>query len=433
MRVILRSLALFLIPASLSAGIVGPRVSATVESSGVAHVIVALREVPAHSRVAALSRLERDVRIAERWDRLGAFSADVNADALATLQNDPDVLRVDLDSGGSGGDDSSFGLIGGNTVASLGYAGTGVRVAVLDSGVDLNHVDLKGAIADEQCFCTNSDGSGCCPDRQTTQSGPGAAADEYGHGTNVTGIIASKGTIAPAGLAPGVRVIAVRVLDSRNRFSGTSQILSGMDWVAAKHPEVRVVNMSLYTDALFATHCDAATAWTIAFARAIAALRANGALVFVCSGNSASATSMGAPACNAQAISVGAVYGQSFGTIVSTWCTDATTTADQVACFSNSNATLDLLGPGVRVESTGLNAATSTYTGTSQATPHAAAVAALLLGIAPDLTADQVEAILVNSGKPLIDGRNGVVTPRVDALAAVQAVVNHRPRRRVAH
>jgi subtilisin family serine protease len=425
--------AIFLsLSASARAGTIGPHVAARVAQSGRVRVIVALRDGPESRTATALSRLERSMKIGDRWERFGAFVADTDSAALAELEGDPDVLRVDLDSGGSGGDDASLGLIGGNIVRAMGYSGAGVTVAVLDSGIDETHPDLKAGIADEQCFCANADGTGCCPNRQTTQSGFGAAADEYGHGTNVAGIIASQGTIAPVGLAPGVRIVAVRVLDANNLFSGSSQVLSGMGWVLTKHPETRVVNMSLYTGALFTGTCDETTSFTIAYSRAIAALRANGTLVFACSGNSGSSVAIGAPACNQLAISVGAVYDTPIGPWSAFSCTDNTTAADQVTCFSNSNATLDLLGPGVRVTSTGLGSARSTYTGTSQATPHAAALAAILFGIDPTLTPDAVESILKNTGKPLLDPRNGVLTPRVDALAAVQWLKSTRPKKRAA-
>jgi serine protease len=78
----------------------------------------------------------------------------------------------------------------------------------------------------------------------------------------------------------------------------------------------------------------------------------------------------------------------------------------------------------------------STFVGTSQATPHAAGAAAVLLEVNPQLTPADIERILESTGKPLLDARNGVTTPRVDVLAAVQAA---RPagggvrRRRSAH
>lgn len=415
---------------STSAATIGRHVAARVSESGRAHVMVALREVPLSARRAAFDRLDRTMRIGERWERFGAFTADVDAVGLAALQADPDVLSVDFDSSGSGGDDESFALIGGNTVSALGYTGAGVTVAVLDSGIDVTHPDLKDALVDEQCFCSNADGSGCCPKRLTTQSGPGAAADEYGHGTNVTGIIASRGRITPIGLAPGVRIVAVRVLDSHNAFNGTAQVISGMDWVLQHHPETRVVNMSLYTNALYTGACDESAPFTIAFSRALAALRANGTLVFACSGNNANATAIGAPACNQLAISVGAVYDSSIGPGGAFTCTDPTTAADQVTCFTNSNATLDLLAPGVQVRSTGMGGGISIFTGTSQATPHAAALAAVLFGMNPSLSADAVESILKSTGKPLFDSRNGVTTPRIDALAAVQSLRSTRPKSR---
>src|SRR3546814_3683368 len=71
---------------------------------------------------------------------------------------------------------------------ALGLGGKGRKVAVIDSGVDGDHADLAARLVDEACFCTEQSG-GCCPNHRATQFGPGSAADDYGHGTNVAGII----------------------------------------------------------------------------------------------------------------------------------------------------------------------------------------------------------------------------------------------------
>ena len=339
------------------------------------------------------------------------------------------VLRIDPDVGGSGTLAQSVPLIGADKVHILGYTGRGVTVAVLDTGVDESHPDLVGRIVDEHCYCRNSDGTGCCPNGQTTQSEAGAAADDHGHGSNVTGIIGSRGVVASVGVAPGVNFVVVKVLDRNNRFSSTAQIISALDWLIDNHPEVRVVNMSLGTDALFSTACDSAVAFTTAFASAINTMRSNGTLVFVSSGNDASATSMEAPACIQNAISVGAVYDSNVGPLTF-GCTDLTTMADQITCFSNSNSTLDLLAPGAVITSDWLRGGTSNFYGTSQASPHATGSAAVLLEIRPSLTADQVEGILKTTGKSILDSRNGVVTPRIDLFAAASAVLSPPPKRR---
>jgi subtilisin family serine protease len=349
--------------------------------------------------------------------------------ALRALEGDPNVVAIDLDVPGHGGDAESLPLIGGNTVQAMGFRGDGITVAVLDSGFDPKNADLTHVVVDEHCFCRNADGTGCCPNKQTTQSGPGAARDENGHGTNVTGIIASQGGTAPIGVAPGVKVVSVRVLDANNAFAGISQVVDALQWVADNHPEVRVINMSLLTGAHFEGHCDQQSSYNQAISALVKQLRARGTLVFACSGNTASPTSMGSPACVDPVTAVGAVYDSALGTI-SFGCTDKTTAADQITCFTDSDFALDLLAPGAVITSTGLNAPLSTYRGTSQASPHAAGAAAVLMSMRPELTADAVETILTATGKPLFDARNGVTTPRIDLLAAVQALQNTRPKRR---
>jgi hypothetical protein len=106
-------------------------------------------------------------------------------------------------------------------------------------------------------------------------------------------------------------------------------------------------------------------------------------------------------------------------------CTDTTTAADNVACWSDSTDALDLLAPGASISSAGFTGTTSTYFGTSQAAPHAAAVAALLREAKPSLTPDEMENRLEGTGKlvtdDLADGNGGTnrTTPRVDARVAL--------------
>ncbi|HWW61232.1 MAG TPA: S8 family serine peptidase [Thermoanaerobaculia bacterium] len=387
------------------------------------------REVIAHVQRNVLER-HPDFVPAARWRNVAAMAGEATPEELERLAADADVVRVDPDTGGTGGAAQSMPLVGADIVHNLGYTGRNVVVAVLDSGVDLAHEDFSGRIADQHCFCRNADGSGCCPDGTTEQSGAGAAADDHGHGTNVTGILASGGAKSVAGMAPSATIVAVKVLDRNNAFASTTQVISALDWLLSHHREVRVVNMSLLTNALFGSYCDETTAFTGAFASAINALRFNGTAVFACSGNNANAQMMGAPACVTNAISVGAVYDASFGAFNGFGCSDATTTADRITCFSNSNTTLDLLGPGALITSSGRGNALSTFAGTSQATPHVAGAAAILFSIRPTLTVDQVETLLKKTGKPIVDERNGVTAPRLDILDAVQELLRPVPPRR---
>jgi len=373
-------------------------------------------------RARVLSRLgTSDFRRLDRWQSIPGFAGVITREGLRKLAASPEVLRIDLDAAGGGHLAESGALVRAPSVHALGYTGAGVVVAVLDSGVDASHVDLADALIAERCFCQNADGTGCCPDGSTNQGGEGSARDDHGHGSNVAGIIVSNGTLAPRGIAPDSSLVAVRVLDSENRFNSTSQILSALDWIITSRPDVDVVNMSLGTGQRFQGNCDSATAWTALLASAIDTLRARGTPCFVSAGNEADLAAMGAPACVASSIAVGAVYDADIGTVTFDSCEDATSAPDRVACFSNAGTALDLLAPGAAITSTSLTTRTSTFFGTSQASPHAAGGAALLLSKNASLTVDEIEDALVSTGTPVTDHRTGGVHPRLNLLDAIQS------------
>jgi subtilisin family serine protease len=422
--VIRSALASLLLAVPLFAGVVDRDVEREVREHGSARVVVLMRgrSMPALAH--------DDFTLVARWRQTTAFAAVVRESAIAKLENDPNVVRADLDSAGTGGLLQSLPIIGANTVQAMGFTGKGVTVAILDSGIDATHPDLAGRVVDQSCFCANGS-TGCCPNGDTTQFGSGAAADDHGHGTNVSGIVGSKGTVAPVGVAPGVKFVAVKVLDRTNSFSSTAQVLSGMQWVYDNHPEVRVINMSLGTNARFTGYCDTAAAFATAFAQLVDAFRARGTLVFVSAGNNGSTNSIQVPGCIQNVTSVGATYDANFPSVSFTGiCTDAPAAVDQITCFTNSNVTLDLLAPGAIITSTGRGGGTSSFLGTSQASPHCAGAAAILMEVQPLLTPDEIESILKATGKPIFDARNGTITPRIDLLAAVQSVQRAKPRRR---
>lgn len=361
-----------------------------------------------------LGSLDRDdYRLITRWQTVNAFQAEVTYSGLIHLLAHPTVLRVDLDVSGEIQMTQSAPLIGADQVAALGYDGTGSTVAVVDTGVSASHPDLAGKIIGEACFCV-WDGAGCCPNGLATQSGTGAAADDHGHGSHVAGIVAGAGIQAPAGIAPGAKIIAVKAIDSQGRFWETAQIVSALEWIAVHHPEVTAVNLSLGTYASFDDYCDGATAWTMALAEAINNLTNLGVAVFAASGNAGSYTNISAPACVHNAISVGAVYDSAFGSYNS-----EETAADKVASFSNSNQTLDLLAPGCSITSVGLGTPTATRCGTSMAAPHAAGAAALLRSLNPGLDVEETRQLLSGTGLSIVDGRNGLSVPRIDLVEAL--------------
>jgi subtilisin family serine protease len=299
----------------------------------------------------------------------------------------------------------------------FGLNGTGINVAVLDTGVDLAHSDLGTSVVAQHCFNRN----GGCPANNGAESDN--AQDENGHGTHVAGIIASRGQSSPQGIASRVGLVAVRVL-SRTGNGFSSDVLAGIDWVVAHQAElkVKVMNLSLGGGS-YSGVCDQADANTMLYTAAVQAAGQAGITIFAAAGNNGQAEALMAPACVSGVVALGNVYDAAIGSGGWPTCTDLASAPDQVACSSNSSSELDLLAPGVQVRSTNLGGGESLKSGTSMSTPHASAVAALLLQANPNLTPVELETILKETGVPVTDQRNGRVKPRLDALAAVTRIV----------
>jgi subtilisin family serine protease len=352
-----------------------------------------------------------------QFQTLPGIVGDVTAEGLQKLLEQPAVAAVALDLPVEASLTESEALIKADLVwQDFGLGGAGVNVAVLDTGVDLNHPDLAGRVVAQHCFNRN----GGCPGNDAAESDN--AQDENGHGTHVTGIIASHGQFSPRGIAPEVGLVIVRVLGpSGSGFS--SDVLAGIDWVVANQANlnVKLMNLSL-GGGLYNDICDEADANTMLYTSAVAAARQAGITLFAASGNAGQAEGMIAPACVSGVVAVGNVYDTAFDQMSWPTCQDEAIIPDQVACSSNSSSALDLLAPGVLVVSTLPGGSQGSKSGTSVSTPHATAVAALLLQANPALSPLELEIILKETGVPITDARNSRVTPRIDALAAVSRV-----------
>ena len=115
-------------------------------------------------------------------------------------------------------------------------------------------------------------------------------------------------------------------------------------------------------------------------------------------------------------------YDQNIGGIAWNTCPDPTTAADQVTCFSNSSPLVELLAPGAMSTSSGPGGGTLTQGGTSQATPHVAGAAAVLLQARPGLRPGEIIGVLSQTGVLVTDRKNGLVVPRINVRAALDAV-----------
>lgn len=379
-------------------------------------------------------------RIHARWRVVPGFAATVDDAELQRLLRDPGVLSVEPDLAGSvtafptaesvGVNGELIGLVG---VQALGYDGTGSTVAVLDTGVS-PHPDLNGRVIEERCYCTLANGKGCCPNGKSEQTGSGAARDDFSHGTSVAGVIAGSGDSAPRGVAPGAKIVSIRVTDATGHSAFTSQVVSALDSILASPVHVDAVNMSFAIGFLKNGACDAENP---ALADALARLHAKGIVLVAASGNDSSTTGLRPPACISSVISVGAVYHVNLPSASLLGCTDTPAEVDRVTCFSNSDPTLDLLAPGYAVPAPSKNGGTTYASGTSFSSPHVAGAVALLRAIDPQLTPEAIEQLLESTGRPIIDPRNGVTTARLDLFAAVMKLrANAAPqerRRAVSH
>ncbi len=400
---------------------VGPGVIEALHTAGEARIVIALvdyqattlqrndlanlrREVSS-TQDDVLSALDvTDFRTEHRYQAVPALSGTLLTETgLTKLVQNPDVVRIDLDVGGTGSLATSVPLIGANTWQDAGVTGNGIVVAVLDSGLDTDHSDLAASLIHQECFLDNDgsiDGNGLCPNGSDRQSGVGAAEDNAGHGTHVTGIIASRGNQSSVGVAPGAEIVSIKVTAGPS-FSGVfyyfSEIVAALDFIINNRPDVQIINMSLVTNAVFTGDCDNSTSWTMAGASAINTLRARGVIAFASSGNTGSGTQMAAPACLSNVISVG-----------------ATDNADNVASFTSSNASTDIMAPGVNIRSSNLSNGTTIASGTSMASPHAAGCAALLIESGEAVTPDQIETRLETSPVQVTDSTNSLTFPRIE-------------------
>lgn len=375
----------------------------------------------------ALAALPQDSFVLRRrFENVSAVTLDISAAALPALEANANVVRVDVDVSGGAQMVQAAPLARVSNVRTRGFTGSGVKTAVIDSGAQINHPDLADSIAGQQCFCSSATpGVGCCPSGAPTQSGNGSGEDGQGHGTNVTGIITGNGNWAPQGGAPDAPVVIVRVLDSNGHFYGSSDIVAALDWIASNHADVRVVNMSVGTNALFSSVCDNSYSWTMALRQAVAAVAANGTLMTASSGNQGSATSISAPACISGVIAVGATWDANLGSRTFLGCTDTTTAPGKPTCFTNSNTLVKLYAPGAFTTATGAaidpyttNFASS-YGGTSQASPLVAACIADLFQLKPTVTSAQINSALASSSTQVTDPKNGLTFPHLDCEQAL--------------
>jgi len=280
---------------------------------------------------------------------------------------------------------------------TMGFKGQGIKIAVLDTGIDETHLDFAGRIVATKSFI-----------------GP-TAHDDNGHGTHVAGTIGGSGAMSRGkyvGVAPLARLYIGKVLRA-NGGGKMSSVMAGIEW-AVLEQKVQIINLSLGgvgpcdgTDAL-STLCDEAV------------LQGNVVMCVAAGNMGPTLQTIGTPGCARFVITVGAIDDN-----------------DRVAYFSSRGPSADgrikpdIVFPGVQIiapRATGTNFGRvmelgyASSDGTSMATPHASGVAALMLQANPKLSAFQVKTRMIAGGINIgaLPSEQGI--GRGDAYRAVKGV-----------
>ena len=283
-----------------------------------------------------------------------------------------------------------------------------VDVAVIDTGIDLEHPDLN-VVGSTSCLYTSGGGP---PWNRTYYCGEGGDDDHY-HGTHVAGTIgALDNGVGVVGVAPGARLYAVKVLDS-NGSGYSSGIVAGIDWVAANADTIEVANMSLGGSGVNQAEYDAiqgAVDAGVAFA--------------VAAGNDNDDANNYSPAAFDNALTVSALAdfdGEPGGLVTDTssYCRDDQD--DTLADFSNWGDAVQIAAPGVCILSTYPieQGEYGTISGTSMASPHAAGALALLASSNNPNSATDVSKLydqVINAGNFdwTDDSSDGIQEPLLD-------------------
>ncbi|MFI1169408.1 S8 family peptidase [Streptomyces sp. NPDC020801] len=300
----------------------------------------------------------------------GLWSALTNGDKAAA-----GIAHVWLDGVRRASLDKSVPQIGAPAAWKAGYTGKGVKIAVLDTGVDATHPDLKTQVVAARNFSAAAD-----------------AKDHYGHGTHVASIAAGTGAKSKGkytGVAPGAKILSGKVLDD-DGSGDDSGILAGMDWAAQQGADI--VNLSLGgRDAPGVDPLEAE----------VNKLSAEKGILFAISAGNSGPESIGSPGSADAAITVGAVDKK-----------------DRLADFSSTGPRVgdgaikpDVTAPGVDITAAAAKGSVIdqevgekppgylTISGTSMASPHVAGAAALLKQEHPKWGYTELKGALTGSAK----------------------------------
>jgi subtilisin family serine protease len=270
------------------------------------------------------------------------------------------------------------------------YRGSGARIAVIDTGIDLDHPDLALAI-------DLSSGKNCV----TATLPPN---DGHGHGSHVAGSAAAPlNGVGVVGVAPQATLVPVKVFDDAGN-SSEAQVLCGLDHAIGFNTDGDPMNDVDVASMSFGESRAWGDCVTDPLHQAICAAAAAGMVLVGGSGNSSSDADSFVPAAFPEVISVSAIADfdgdpgglAGCGLVPDLGWFDCD---DTFAFFSNYGLSVDVIAPGVAVNSTWKDGGYSTISGTSMATPHVSGVAALMKAVNPALTGADVLSLMRQAGE----------------------------------
>ena len=404
--------------AGCAAAVVAPPGSAADRTSSSVSVILAARDgMDAAARSAVV---RAGGRVTQRLAVINGHVAVVPEASVARLSAHPAVASLtpnrpvtlthtstdDLSTGPT----SMFhiaGTVRARQAWDAGLSGSGVDVAVIDSGVvPVNGLTAPGKVVNGPDLSFESGDEGL------------RHLDTYGHGTHMAGIIAGRDdTVASpvrsashdhfVGVAPDARVVSVKVADSSGA-TDVSQVIAGIDWVVqhgrSNGLNIRVLNLSFGTDGVQDYRLDP-------LAHAVEQAWSRGVVVVVSAGNSGFGDrKLNNPAYDPYVLAVGGTDGR--GTVsrdddvVAGWSSrgeaarrpDLVAPGSSVVSLRDPGSRIDVDNPGGRVGDRFFRGS-----GTSQAAAVVSGAAALLLQQRPGLTPDQVKALLTSSARHLTE------------------------------
>jgi subtilisin family serine protease len=303
-------------------------------------VIIGFTSTPSQADKAMVRGHGGDIKYS--YTIINAIAAKLPEPAIENIQKNPRVTYVEMDGEVhtlDGELDNSWGVkhIGAGTVHDSGNKGTGIKVAILDSGIDYNHPDLNDNYQGGYDYVNN--------DKDPM--------DDNGHGTHCAGIVAAEDDgEGVVGVAPEAYLYAVKVLDSEGYGYG-SDVIAGIQWSVKNG--MQVISMSLgggtYSRSLHKA-CDRAYD--------------RGIVIVAAAGNAGNSGGTGD----------NVLYPARYDSVIAVAATDISNTR---ASFSSTGPDVELAAPGVDVTSTLLGGGTVLASGTSMACPHVAGTAALAI------------------------------------------------------